>query len=82
MIFGSGVIVVVKLFFLRSYLGSSSLLLLVRLLVEVVEQEVEEDGVGQGEAHRPPWEATVSEEKLHLMNERYAELNLLKNSYC
>lgn len=52
------------------------LLLLVGLLIEVVEQEVEEHSVGQGEADRPSWIAAVGVEQLSLMNEGAAELDL------
>lgn len=52
------------------------LLLLVGLLIEVIEQEVEEHGVGQGEADRPSWIAAVGVEQLSLMNEGAAELDL------
>lgn len=52
------------------------LLLLVGLLVEVVEQEVEEDGVGQGEAHGPPRIAAVRVQQLGLVDEGAAELDL------
>lgn len=54
----------------------SGLLLLVGLLVEVIEQEVEEDGVGQGEADRPPWVATIGVQQLGLVDEGAAELDL------
>lgn len=52
------------------------LLLLVGLLIEVIEQEVEEHSVGQGEADRPSWIAAVGVEQLSLMNEGAAELDL------
>lgn len=52
------------------------LLLLVGLLVEIIEQEVEEHGIGQREADRPSRIAAVGVEQLSLMNEGAAELDL------
>lgn len=56
------------------------LLLLVGLLIEVIEQEVEEHSVGQGEADRPSWIAAVGVEQLSLMNEGAAELDLKRKN--
>lgn len=51
----------------------------VRFLVEIVEQEVEEDGIGQCEADRPAWIATFRPQQLRRMNECQTELNLKTN---
>lgn len=50
------------------------------LFVEIVEQEIEEDGIWQCEANRPSWIAAVTPEQLWWMQESHTELNLLTNT--
>lgn len=52
----------------------------VRLLVEVVEQEVEEDGVRQREDDRPARVAALVPQQLRRMQECQAELDLFSIS--
>jgi len=72
-VLGTSIVVVVRR---QSLCLGGLLFLLVGLLVEVVEQEVEEDCVGQGEAHRPPGVATIRVQQLGLVDEGAAELDL------
>lgn len=48
----------------------------IRLIVEVVEEIVEEDGVGQSEHDGPTRVPAVVEQELGGVEERYAELEL------
>lgn len=75
-VLGTALVVVVVVAILVGLGLCYRLLLLVGLLVEVIEQEVEEHSVGQGEADRPSWIAAVGVEQLSLMNEGAAELDL------
>jgi hypothetical protein len=46
------------------------------VFVEVIEQVIEEDGVGHGEESSPPGVAAVVEQQLRVVHERHAKLTL------
>lgn len=49
-------------------------------IVEIVEEVIEEYGVGQGENNGPTWIAALVEDQLKRMEKRDAELELKKES--
>lgn len=49
----------------------------IRLTVEVVEQEVEENRIWKDQSHRPSGVTTVVEEQLEAVQKRQAELTLV-----
>lgn len=67
------VVVVVVVDRLRLFAG----LRYVGLLVEVIEQEIEENGVWHGEPHGPPRVSAVGPQQLRIVQESHAELDLL-----
>jgi len=46
------------------------------VFVEVIEQVIEEDGVGHGEESSPPGVAAVVEQQLRVVHKRHAKLTL------
>lgn len=57
-----------------------SLLLDVRLFVEVGEQEVEHDGMQADAPHKGPWEVALHKQQLEGMDHHEDELNLEKHT--
>lgn len=52
------------------------------LLVEVIEQEIEENGIWHGQPHGPPWVSAVGPQQLRIVQESHAELDLLTYRRC
>lgn len=48
----------------------------VSIVVEIIEEVIEEDGIGESEDDRPAGITAVVEKKLRWMQESYAELEL------
>jgi hypothetical protein len=50
------------------------------VFVKVIEQVIEEDGVGHGEESSPPGVAAVVEQQLRVVHERHAKLTLKRQN--